>query len=235
MRRDSPKTERAVVLLSGGLDSTVSCAMAARFCTPRTALFFDYGQRAAEREERAVRGIASHFGLEAVRLELPWYKTFSHSAIIDRTGEIPEPGRAGLDEAALEGAGAVWVENRNAVFIDIAAAVAAARESSIIIVGFNREEAALFPDNGSEFLSRMNAALELGAGERVRVESPTIAMTKAEIVREALSMDIPWHLVWSCYRGGELMCGRCPSCLRLRRAIAGTPAADRIGFEGSGE
>lgn len=208
--------------------------MAARFCTPRTAVFFDYGQRARASEERAVRGIAEHYGLETVRLALPWYETFSRSAIIDENRSIPEPGVAGLEEAAAESAGAVWVENRNAVFITIAAAIAVSRDDTLLIVGFNREEAASFPDNSAEFLSRMNAALELGAGGRIRVESPTIGMTKAEIVREALAMDIPWHLVWSCYRGGEVMCGRCPSCLRLRRAITGTPVEGRIDFERSG-
>jgi 7-cyano-7-deazaguanine synthase len=210
------------VLLSGGLDSTAALAMAARSTpVPVAALFFDYGQHAARSEGAAARGIAEHFHLSFERLELPWLARLSSSALIAGRGEPPAwVGRELDDRSARD----VWVENRNGIFINIAAFYAAETGCDAVIVGFNREEASVFPDNGEEYLARINGALELGLGKRVRVESPTLRMGKREIVERALELDIPWELLWSCYRGGERMCGSCESCLRLARAVAGTPA-----------
>ncbi|UCF04264.1 MAG: 7-cyano-7-deazaguanine synthase QueC [bacterium] len=230
MKRGSNKEVRAVALLSGGLDSTVSCAMAARHWRPEAAVFFDYGQRARVREDAAVRGIAERYGLEMVRVELPWLGAISRSVLIEGRSILPKHDPGEPDAAGTERPGAVWVENRNAVFINIAAAIAVARGCEIVVVGFNREEAVAFPDNSTEFVERINGSLELSAGRPVRVESPTLPLTKKEIVREGLSLDIPWHLIWSCYGGEELMCGVCGSCMRLRRAIVGTPVERRFRF-----
>jgi 7-cyano-7-deazaguanine synthase len=109
--------------------------------------------------------------------------------------------------------------------------VAAAKGCGVVIVGFNREEAQDFPDNGEDFLASVNASLEIGAGAPVRVESPTVALVKREIVARGIGLGIPWTNLWSCYRGGERMCGLCESCGRLRRAIAGTSAEDEVVFE----
>ncbi|MDD4858109.1 MAG: 7-cyano-7-deazaguanine synthase, partial [Candidatus Krumholzibacteria bacterium] len=103
-----------------------------------------------------------------------------------------------------------------------------------VVVGFNREEAAAFPDNSETFLERINGALELGLRCRVRVVCPTLRMTKREIVDGALALGIPLELLWSCYGGGELPCGSCESCLRLKRAVAGTPAERRVRFRKEG-
>jgi 7-cyano-7-deazaguanine synthase len=209
--------------------------MAARHWRPEAAVFFDYGQRARVREDAAVGGIAERYGLEKIRVELPWLGAVSRSVLIEGRGILPQPDPDGLDAAGTEGPGAVWIENRNAIFIEIAAAFAVARGCEVVVVGFNREEAAAFPDNSAEFVERINRSLELSAGEPVRVESPTLPFTKAEIVREGLAMDIPWHLIWSCYDGDELMCGVCGSCLRFRRAITGTPVERHFRFKRDGE
>ena len=89
----------------------------------------------------------------------------------------------------------------------------------------------MFPDNSEAFLNSVNGALAVGAGGLIRVESPTLSMTKREIVEWGLALDIPWGLIWSCYGGGERMCGSCESCARLRRAIAGTAAASLVTFD----
>lgn len=213
---------RAVVLLSGGLDSTTALAMAAGSpCAPAVALFFDYGQRAARREESASRRIAEYYRLAFERIDLPWLARISSSLLIEGTGEPPAWSERLLEDRSARD---VWVENRNGIFIGIAVCLAAETGCDTVIVGFNREEAAAFPDNSEEFLSRTNSALELGLMKRVRVESPTLRMDKREIARRALELGIPWEHLWSCYGGPELMCGSCESCLRLSRAVAGTPA-----------
>jgi 7-cyano-7-deazaguanine synthase len=216
------------VLLSGGLDSTAALAAAlTEACVPETALFFDYGQRAARREEQAARAIAGHYGLSFERIELPWLARISKSALIASGAEPPPWSAERLDDTAPR---AVWVENRNGIFINIAACCAAERALDAVIVGFNREEAAAFPDNSEAFLERINAALELGLRRRIRVVCPTLRMTKRQIVERSLALDIPWELLWSCYLGEELPCGLCESCLRLKRAVAGTAAERRLQF-----
>jgi 7-cyano-7-deazaguanine synthase len=185
-----------------------------------TALFFDYGQIAARREEGAARGISSHYGLSFKKIELPWLGRISASAL---TGG--QPGSAMLDVDS------VWVENRNGIFVNIAASVAASKGCAAVITGFNREEAASFPDNSEKFVEAANAMLRISTRTGVRVESPTISMLKKEITALGVKLRIPWERLWSCYHGGEMMCGNCRSCRYLKSAVEGTSAAGIIRFE----
>ena len=226
------KTERssagdALVLLSGGLDSTVALAMAAsRGPRPVAALFADYGQHAARREASAARRIASHYGCVFLRVALPWIARESSSPLIAGKGTPPSWSRSRLGAAPRE----VWVENRNGILIAVAALFAAERGCGTVIAGFNREEARAFPDNSEAYLRRTNSALELGLRAPVRAASPTIRLTKREIALSGIELGVPWRLIWSCYRGGRSMCGSCESCLRLRDAVRGTAAARFIQF-----
>jgi 7-cyano-7-deazaguanine synthase len=217
------------VLLSGGLDSAAAVALAPEAgCEPAGGLFIDYGQRAAPREHAAARGIADFFHIPLERIELPWMARLSKSALFAGPEAPPRWSPDRLDDGAPR---AVWVENRNAVLIDIAAFYAAEREWDAVVVGFNREEAVAFPDNSAEYVDRGNRALELSLRRRVRLIAPTLDLAKREIVRRALALDFPWELLWSCYGGGELPCGACESCLRLKRAVGGTAAEHRVRFE----
>jgi 7-cyano-7-deazaguanine synthase len=229
VKTESSAARRSVVLLSGGLDSTVACALAPEAgYEPSAALFFDYGQSAARREEHAARGIAGFFRLPFERVGLPWIARFSKSALVAPAGAPLRWSPDRLDDTAPR---AVWVENRNGIFINSAAFYAAEKGFDTIVAGFNREEAGAFPDNSEAYVERTNAALELGCSRPVRLESPTLRMTKREIAARALSFDIPWELLWSCYGGGPLQCGSCESCLRLKRAVGGTEAEGRVTFE----
>jgi 7-cyano-7-deazaguanine synthase len=229
VRTSERASGKAVVLLSGGLDSAAAVALAPEAgCEPAAALFFDYGQHAARKEELAARGIAGFHGIPFERIELPWMARFSKSALLAGAGEPPRWSPDRLDDTAPR---AVWVENRNGIFINIAAFYAAGQGKDVVVVGFNREEAAAFPDNSGEYIDRVNRALELSLGRSVRVVAPTLGMTKREIAARALSLDFPWELLWSCYGGGEFQCGSCESCLRLKRAVGGTSAEGRVRFE----
>lgn len=206
--------------------------MAREYCEPRWALFFDYHQHAREREEAASRAIAEWFGLRYHRIELSWLGDLSSSRLIDGKGTPPDVTPDTLSGGEDASSRSVWVENRNGVFINIAAAFASSRGCGMIIVGFNREEALAFPDNGADFLAAVNGALAIGTGRPMHVESPTLCLTKREIVERGLVMDVPWRFIWSCYNGNERMCGSCESCARLRRAIAGTSVETAIPFNG---
>ena len=209
-----------VALVSGGLDSTVAI---------ERGLFFDYGQHAAREEFRAAGCVADRYGMPLERIELPWMERISSSALIRGKGEPPDMESS--ESGDRPSSQAVWVENRNGVFVDIAASIAASTGCGAVIAGFNAEEAEAFPDNSQRYLDSINRALTLGTSIGVEVVSPTIRMTKAEIVREGLRLGIPWSDLWSCYRSGDAMCGRCESCIRLKNAVAGTAVSGLVRFE----
>ncbi len=211
-------TEQAIALLSGGLDSGVA---AARFLAEGGrivhALFFLYGQRAAPREAAASRALAGRWGAPWTPVELPWLGDLARragSALIDTARDLPHGTTAVPGDAAS--AAAVWVPARNAVFVAIGAAFAEAHDASVLIAGFNREEAATFPDNSADFLAAANDCLRHGTRRQVRVVSPTLALDKAGIVAAARDLGLGPGDFWSCYEGGEQPCGRCESCLRSR-------------------
>ena len=219
----SDQSAHAVALLSGGLDSVVACAcwLADGGAIAR-ALTFDYRQRAVEREcETAERFCRAH-RIAWQRVELPWLADLaqrSGSALVATardlpTGTMQAPG----DERS---AAAVWVPARNAVLVAIAAAFAETLGAGVVLAGFNREEAATFPDNSAAFVDCATAMLALGTRTHVRVASPTQQFDKPAIVAAAKRFGLGPNDVWSCYRGDPLPCGHCESCLRSARAWAG--------------
>ena len=209
-----------IALLSGGLDSTVSVAkILGEGEEIKLALFFDYGQQAVRQELRAAAGIAKYYGIELKIINLDWLRDITKTALI--SGDIPDIGRQSLDnkEVTTNSAKAVWVPNRNGVFINIAAAFAESMGASYIITGFNEEEASTFPDNSVEFIELISKTLTYSTLAHIKVVSPLAKLNKVEIVRLFKTLNIPADSIWSCYRGGEKPCGKCESCLRFNRAM----------------
>lgn len=216
------KAPTAVMMLSGGLDSTVAACVAAKEYRPVLGLTFDYGQKANKREMAAAYLVAQHLGVQHRTAFLPVFREFGGGALMDDAVPIPRPTPEGLNDVegeALETARSVWVPNRNGIMIAVAAAWAESLEADVVVVGFNAEEAATFPDNSEEFLARQNAALEMSTANGVQVVSPTASWTKCEVVNNARELNIPLEYVWSCYDGESAPCGRCESCLRFERAV----------------
>lgn len=217
---------KGVLLLSGGLDSSVAAFLAPEHCDPVVALTFDYGQQASRRELGAAYRIAEACGVGHRTVHLPFYRQIPGGALLQPDGSLPEPAPTDLDDpaGAADSAGAVWVPNRNGVMIAVAAAWAEAIGASVLVVGFNAEEARTFPDNRAEFVACQNEALAYSTRNAVRVLAPTGTWTKSEIVARAQREDWPLELVWSCYRGDPEPCGRCESCRRFARALAAAGA-----------
>lgn len=211
---------KSIVLLSGGLDSTVSLAQALKDTGVSLCLTFDYGQRAAEKEKMAAAAIAAHFGLPHQIIKVPFLKEITGTALVSDDKDLPEPDLCGLDniEAARSTAVSVWVPNRNGLFINIAAAYAEAHQCELVVTGFNREEAVTFPDNSPEFVHAVNSSLNYSTLNKVKVVSYTQRLDKVEIIKLGMRLGVPFRYVWSCYRGDEEMCGRCESCMRFGRA-----------------
>ncbi|TEB06917.1 7-cyano-7-deazaguanine synthase [Pelotomaculum schinkii] len=211
---------KSVVLLSGGLDSTVSFAHALRESEVALCLTFDYGQRAANQEKKAAAALAAHYRVEHLVVELPFLRDITSTALVRGDLDLPEPDRTGLDDfaASTASAAAVWVPNRNGVFINIAAAFAESRQCGLVVTGFNREEAVTFPDNSTDFVAAAGHALSFSTMNKVKVVSYTQRLDKVEIIKFGLRLGIPFRHIWSCYRGYEKMCGSCESCQRFKRA-----------------
>jgi len=210
---------KAIALLSGGLDSVVAMRMATESMDVVCALTFDYGQRAYARESEIAKRLCRQWDTEFRPIELPWLAQWTDTALVDRGAKLPLTSPEELDERAEERARAVWVPNRNGVFVAVAAAFAESTGSDCIIMGLNAEEARTFPDNSERFMDATNDALAFSTLENIRLLSPTVGMTKQEIVRKFIELDIDPGLFWCCYDGGEMLCGRCESCARAIRAF----------------
>jgi len=206
---------KGVAILSGGLDSTVSLAAATRQMDVVLALTFDYGQRAARRERAASARIAKHYRIPHKVLAIPWLAELTGTALVNRRAKLP------LNEMSVRSAKAVWVPNRNGVFIEIAAAHAESLGAQRLITGFNKEEAVTFPDNSPAYVSAVNFALSYSTANGVRVVSFTGNLEKKGIVNLGRRLNAPLKDIWPCYEGGKRWCGECESCLRSLRALHG--------------
>ena len=218
------RVKSGVALLSGGLDSSVALFLAQRFdLNIELVITFDYGQRAAKNEISAAEKLCSFLNVPFRVIEVPFLKTLKHNGgLIDSSRSLPTPTLSQLEEAnySQSSARAVWVPNRNGLFIEIAAAIAEDIDAGALVVGFNKEEAETFPDNSVDYLAAITHALSYSTSNQVQVLSPTANLKKSEIVQRAKEEGFPFDHLWSCYEAGDKMCGRCESCMRLKRAFA---------------
>jgi 7-cyano-7-deazaguanine synthase len=204
----------AIVLLSGGLDSTVALAEILTSRPVTCALTFDYGQRAVKKELAATQALAVHYQVPHKIIPLPWVADLLPQALQQQKGDA----QASLSEEELFDVHRVWVPNRNGLFLNIAACFAEALNVQTIAFGANAEEGASFPDNTPEFRDCLTQALAYSTLNGVRVETPVGHLQKTEIIQRGLELDVPFHLIWSCYEGLSQQCGACPSCLRVKAA-----------------
>lgn len=211
----------ALVLFSGGLDSCLSLLYARKECGGVEAVTFDYGQKAGVAEIRAAKKICRHNKIPHDVVDIPLFKAMRNHPFF--SPEIKPPSLTAADlgnnEKTRSTAKAVWVPNRNGLMLNIAAALAEMRGINKLYVGFNAEEGATFPDNTEAFVKAINDSFHHATQNHVVVCAPTIDMTKRDIVSQLVKNDFPLTDVWSCYEGGEKMCGLCESCQRLQRAL----------------
>ncbi len=215
---------RSLILLSGGLDSSANLAFADHFDEPVLALTVDYGQKAAMAEVKAAAKFARYYNVAHRVLDLKWLGALGGNALTATGLEIPEVSTQQLDDLKTTQSSAkqVWVPNRNGVLINAAAAIAESMNAQAVVVGFNQEEAATFPDNSSQFLGVASLSLRYSTATGVKVACYTDMMVKKQIVQALrnLPKPFPFEDVWSCYSNGEQPCKKCESCKRLERALA---------------
>jgi 7-cyano-7-deazaguanine synthase len=211
---------KSVVLLSGGLDSSVNLKCALDGGEIRQTVTFDYGQAAFENEARAAAAMVKRYRLPHTVVRLPWYRDLVANPLMGK-GEVGEHA-AGITASPADLLKEAWIPNRNCVFLSIGAAYAESLKAGGIVVGFNREEAGVFPDNSLAFLEAANQTLKLSTLSDIEVVCYTIGMTKAEIVALGAEIAAPLDLIYSCYRPSpdQRMCGLCQSCVRLKAALS---------------
>lgn len=212
---------KSIILISGGLDSLVSIAIKAKELDIALALTFNYGQKAFQNELKASSDICKYYNIKHEVISLDWLKNISKSAL-NCEKELPLLNEKELNDkiTTQKSANSVWVPNRNALFINIAACFAESFNYKYIIIGANKEEGATFKDNSTDFVQAINNSLKNSANSEIEVTAPLINYDKNEIVKLGLELNAPFNLIYSCYNAqGKKHCGKCESCLRLKRAL----------------
>lgn len=211
--------KKAISVMSGGLDCSVATAVYDKDYEIH-AITFDYGQKAAAQEIKASKKICEKMGWSHEIICLDWLSRISNSSL-NTDEDIPEIGENELDDMnkSTQTAESVWVPARNTVFTSIALSYAESIGAEIIIVGWNGEEGATFPDNSKEYMEKFNELIDVGSPNKIRIEAPAIDLDKEEIVELGVKVGAPMELSYSCYKGDEKPCGVCESCMRRNRAF----------------
>jgi 7-cyano-7-deazaguanine synthase len=227
-----PKASRAVVLLSGGMDSCVCAALAVRDHRV-AAVHVSYGQRTEERERRAFENICDRLAIrERLLVSNEALRAIGGSALTDRSIAVPETPKEDVAAARdPKGVPVTYVPFRNAHFLAVAVSWAEVLGAEKIYIGAVEPDSSGYPDCRPEYYRAFNEVVKAGTKEgTIRVVTPLIAMHKAEIVRLGLELKAPFDLTWSCYQREDRACGFCDSCILRLRAFRDAGAEDPIPY-----
>ncbi len=221
---------RAVVLLSGGMDSCVCAALAARD-HQAAAVHVSYGQRTEERERRCFESICDRLEIRdrlLVRNEA--LRSIGGSALTDSSIAVPEAVVTGVHPIGV-GVPVTYVPFRNAHFLAVAVSWAEVLGAEKVYIGAVEPDSSGYPDCRPEYYRAFNEVVKAGTKQgTIRVVTPLIAMHKAEIVRLGLELNAPFDLTWSCYQREDRACGVCDSCVLRLRAFREAGAEDPIPY-----
>lgn len=206
-----------VVLLSGGMDST---ALASTLRGDFHAVSVNYGQRHGTRELQAARAVADHYGAPHTVVDLSTLRgILGGSALTSADVDVPDGHYA---EATM---GATVVPNRNAILLMVAVGYAQAHGCDRVLTAVHAGDHPVYPDCRPAFVTAADVAARFGTDGAVRIEAPFVNISKADIAATGAERDAPFHLTWSCYKGGEVHCGTCGTCVERAEAfhLAGVP------------
>ena len=246
----SSTRKRAVVLLSGGMDSCVCAAIAARDYDA-SAMHVMYGQRTEERERRAFEAICKRLGIERrMVLKIDALRQIGGSALTDQSIAVPtadeefsgRPANAGSSTPAAKPAASArndsaskvpvtYVPFRNAHFLSAATSWAEVLGAERILIGAVEQDSSGYPDCRPAYYEAFNEVIRTGTAKgNIHIETPLIHLTKSEIVTLGLELGAPFDLTWSCYSREDEACGACESCVLRLRAFAAAGARDPIPY-----
>lgn len=223
--------KNALVLTSGGVDSTTALALAIdKYGKDHVlALSISYGQKHSK-EIEAAKAVARHYGVEQLFLDLgPIFQYSNCSLLQQSTEDIPEESYAEqIEKTGGETPVSTYVPFRNGLFLSAAASIALSRDCEVIYYGAHADDAAGFayPDCSPVFNNAMNTAIYEGSGHQLRIEAPFVNKNKSDIVALGLRLNVPYELTWSCYEGGNKPCGKCGTCIDRAAAFAANGVTD---------
>ncbi len=220
---------KAVVLLSGGLDSSTVLAIALEMGYEVHALSFDYGQRHS-RELESAKKIAKYFNVphKIIKIDL---RQIGGSALTDNI-EVPERNMEEIEKEIP----ITYVPARNTILLSLALGYAEVIDADAIFYGANAIDYSGYPDCRPEYVEAFERMANLGTkrgveGKPIKIIAPIIHMTKAEIIKKGMELGVPYELTWSCYKGGEKACGKCDSCLLRLKGFMEAGYEDPLEYE----
>lgn len=233
--KNTLKNKKAVVLFSGGIDSTTCLAMAIkRYGVENVlALSMFYGQK-HDKEVNCAKAIVDFYGVDHVTKDLSTVMEFSNCSLLKQsTEEIKHQSYAEqLEEMGGEGTVDTYVPFRNGLMISCASAIALSVGAEVIYYGAHADDAAgsAYPDCSPEFWNAMNMAIFEGSGKKLMLQAPLLHFNKTDVVAKGLDLNAPYHLSWSCYEGGDKACGTCGTCIDRKRAFEENGTVDPIQY-----
>ena len=221
---------KALVLFSGGVDSTTCLAIAVdKYGADEVlALSVSYGQKHS-RELEAARAIAARYGVKHRELDLSVMFEGSNCSLLQGSSEeIPEESYSEQLKKTDGKPVSTYVPFRNGLFLASAASIALSQGCTEIYYGAHADDAAgnAYPDCSADFNAAINRAIYLGSGNELTVIAPFIGMNKAQVVAQGLALGAPYELTWSCYDGGDKPCGKCGTCIDRAAAFAANGVKD---------
>ena len=225
---------KALVLVSGGLDSTTCLALAVKEYGNENVvgLSIFYGQR-HDKEIKAADAVCDYYKVEHITLDLSTMFQFSDCSLLQHSdGEIPEESYAEQLEKTDGKPVSTYVPFRNGLFLSSAAAIALSKGCSKIYYGAHADDAAgnAYPDCSQAFNNAMNTAIYEGSGKQLEIEAPFIKYNKSDVVKLGLELSVPYELTWSCYEGHEKACGKCGTCIDRMEAFKLNGTVDPIQY-----
>lgn len=216
---------KSIVLVSGGMDSAVTAAIAASL-GPLAFLHVNYGQLTEARELKAFTEIADHYNVkERLVADIKYLKDIGGSALTDQKIEVP------VGDLSKKDIPATYVPFRNGHLLAIAVSWAEVIKADSIYIGAVEADSSGYPDCRTEFFASFERTINLGTkAGAISIKTPLIRLSKAAIVKKGIEIGAPLHLTWSCYKDSELACARCDSCLLRLRGFEGAGVKDPIPY-----
>lgn len=226
--------KKALVLASGGVDSSTCLALAVkRYGNENViALAMTYGQKHSK-ELQSAKKVADYYKTEFIMMDLADIFKYSDCSLLSHSDqEIPEGSYADqideLNKRSRNAPVSTYVPFRNGLFLSCAASIALSKGCSEIYYGAHMDDAAgsAYPDCSKAFNDAMNTAIYEGSGKALKVVAPFISMNKAQVVKTGLELGVPYELTWSCYAGGDEPCGICGTCIDRQKAFEANGVKD---------
>lgn len=226
---------KAIVLSSGGVDSTTCLALAVSEYGSKNviALSVYYGQK-HDKEIEASKKIAEYYGVKRIEMDLSKIFDKSDCSLLKHsTQDIPEKS---YKEQVSEAGGkpvSTYVPFRNGLFLSCAVVVAISNKCDFVYYGAHADDAAgsAYPDCSEEFQCAISEAVWIGSGHQVKIVAPFISKNKTEVIKKGIELGVPYEFTWSCYEGGEKPCGKCGTCIDRIRAFEKNKISDPLKYQ----